>query len=205
MNKNKGEKEDLFHRHDFSSQVKENEYVGIISLKQFIKNVKAGQSIEPLLIENTLRNGFVRVIAENVESIFYVRKDFETKIEELIELNKDTLQKSSYLLPAGFSYHSIRIFNDSVYFVSTDEDYFYSPMKREIFRLEHTYFQHLSGIMNVYVHYLDKQYIVADCWTRNHEEDLFYVAIVDKDKRTVQYFVDQSLGCEVYDQTVVIY
>jgi hypothetical protein len=197
------EKEDDSSHHE--SFMKEDEFIGVIPLKQYIRDVKAGTPIHATIIEEKNKNGFVRVIAENPESIFYIRKDFSTKKEELIELNKDTFQRKSYLLPSGFSYHSIRIFNDTVYFVSTDEDYFYSPMKKEIFRLEHTYFQHLSGVMNVYVHYLDQRYIVADCWTRNHGEDLFYVAIVDKETRHIQYFEDKTLGCEVYDQTVVIY
>jgi hypothetical protein len=198
------EKEDVSsYNHD--DLMKEDEFIGVIPLKQYIKDVKAGTPIHATIIEERNKGGFVRVIAENPESIFYIRKDFGTKKEELIEFNKDSFQRKSYLLPSGFSYHSIRIFNDTVYFVSTDEDYFYSPMKKEIFRLEHTYFQHLSGVMNVYVHYLDQRYIVADCWTRNHGEDLFYVAIVDKQTRHIQYFEDKTLGCEVYDQTVVIY
>lgn len=184
---------------------REKEFIGVISLKQYLKDVKADHPIQPLIIEEKDQLGFVRVIAENVESIYYIRKDFNSKTEELMELNKDTFEKKSYQLPSGFSYHSIRIFNDTVYFVSTDEDYFYSPMKKEIFRLEHTYFQHLPGVMNVYVHYLDERYIVADCWTRNHSEDIFYVAIVDKQERNIQYFEDKTLGCEVFDQTIVIY
>ncbi|MFZ3589197.1 hypothetical protein ACOI1C_07865 [Bacillus sp. DJP31] len=184
---------------------KEKEYIAVMPLKHFIRDVKAGAPLNTLLIEEKNKGGFARVIAENGDSIFYVQKDFSTKKEELIELSKDTLQKKSYFLPSGFSYHSIRIFNDNVYFASIDEDYFYSPMKKEIFRLEHTYFQHLSGVMNVYVHYLDHRYIVADCWTRNNGADLFYVAIIDKETRNVQYFEDKALGCEVYDQTVVIY
>ncbi|WP_246938635.1 hypothetical protein [Bacillus pinisoli] len=196
------EKEDHARYHELN---KEKEFIGVISLKQYMKDVKSDYPIHPLIIDETDRNGFIRVIAENADSIYYIRKDFPTNKEELIELNKDDFGKRSYLLPKGFSYHSIRIFNDTVYFVSTEEDYFYSPMKKEIFRLEHTYFQHLPGVMNVYVHYLDERYIVADCWTRNHGEDLFYVAIVDKQERKIQYFEDKALGCEVYDQTIVIY
>lgn len=197
------EKEDYF-RGGLRSRL-EREFVGVYPLKQFIKDVKAGIPFQPLIIEEKDCGGFVRVIAENADSIFYIRKNFTTQKEELVELNKDSFQQRNYFLPDGLSYHSIRIFNDNVYFVSTEEDYFYSPMKKEIFRLEHTYFQHLSGVMNVYVHYLDHRYIVVDCWTRNHGEDLFYVAIVDKETRKVQYFQDKTLGCEVYDQTVVIY
>ncbi|WP_456275894.1 hypothetical protein [Bacillus sp. AK128] len=184
---------------------KTNEFIGVLPLKQYIKNIKADFPISPTIIEEINQNGFVRVIAENEDFIYYIRKNFPSKKEELVELSKDSFLKKSYPLPSGFSYHSIRIFNDTVYFVSTDEDYFYSPMKKEIFRLEHTYFQHLPGVMNVYVHYLDEQYIVADCWTRNHGEDLFYVAIIDKHARDIQYFKDKALGCEVFDQTVVIY
>ncbi|MBM7659786.1 hypothetical protein JOC85_000553 [Bacillus mesophilus] len=196
------EKEDLARNQD---SLKVKEYIGVISLKQYIKDVKAEFPIHPYILDEMGGNGFIRVIAENADYIYYIRKEFHQSKEELIELNKDTFQKNSYPLPKGFSYHSIRIFNDTVYFVSTEEDYFYSPMKKEIFRLEHTYFQHLPGVMNVYVHYMDERYIVADCWTRNHGEDLFYVAIIDKKARDIQYFEDKSLGCEVIDQTVVIY
>jgi hypothetical protein len=200
------EKEDYFRNQSRLTEVnKENENISIISLKQYIRDIKTETPIRSSVLDEKGIDGFIRVIAENGESIFYIRKDFKTKKEELIELNKETFQKKSYLLPVGFSYHSIRIFNDNVYFVSTEEDYFYSPMKKEIFRLEHTYFGHLDSVMNVYVHYLDHRYIVADCWTRNNGEDLFYVAIVDKETRDIQYFVDKSLGCEVYDQTVVVY
>jgi hypothetical protein len=200
------EKEDYYRsKSSLAEPPKEDEFVGILSLKQYIKDIKADHPIHATILDEKGKDGFVRVIAENGEAIFYIRKDFTSKKEELVELNKDTFEKKSYLLPLGFSYHSIRIFNDNVYFVSTEEDYFYSPMKKEIFRLEHTYFQHLDGVMNVYVHYLDHRYIVADCWTRNHGEDLFYVVIVDKETRKVQYFMDKSLGCEVYDQTVIIY
>ncbi len=197
------EKEDNFRQR--GKLKSENEYIAIIPLKHFIRDIKAGSPLNLFFIEEIDENGFSRVIAENGDSIFYIRKDFISKKEELVELNKDTLQKKYYFLPSEFSYHSIRIFNDNVYFVSIDEDYFYSPMKKEIFRLEHTYFQHLSGIMNVYVHYLDQRFIVADCWTRNNGVDLFYVAIIDKELRRIQYFEDKTLGCEVYDQTVIIY
>jgi hypothetical protein len=196
------EKEDLARTQE---SPKGKEYIGVISLKQYIKDVKAEFPIHPYILDEMDGNGFIRVIAENAEFIYYIRKEFHFKKEELIELNKDTFQRVSYPLPSGFSYHSIRIFNGTVYFVSTEEDYFYSPMKKEIFRLEHTYFQHLPGVMNVYVHYLDERYIVADCWTRNHGEDLFYVAIIDKKARNIQYFEDKALGCEVIDQTVVVY
>jgi hypothetical protein len=199
------EKEDIYKNTGYYTPIDENEYISIIPLKQFVKDVKAGMSLRPLIIEEKKEDGFVRVIAENMESIYYIRKDFSLKKEELVELNKDTLNKRSYLLPNGFSYHSIRIFNDNVYFVSTEEDYFYSPIKKEIFRLEHTYFEHLSGVMNVYIHHVDTRYIVADCWTRNNQEDRFYVAMVDKETRSVSYYNDKTLGCEVYEDTVVIF
>lgn len=182
-----------------------NEYIGVISLKQFIKDCKAGVPFSTTLVETKQIDGFARVIAENIESIFYIRKDFVSQVVELVEVNKETFEKSFFRLPNGFSYNTIRIFNDHVYFVSTEEDYFYSPIKKEIFRLEHTYFQHLNDLLSVYVHYIDDRYIVADCWTRSDGKDLFHIAIVDKLTKNVQYFSGKSLACEVYDQTVIIY
>ncbi|MFD1735282.1 hypothetical protein ACFSCX_01770 [Bacillus salitolerans] len=199
------EKEDLYRKKLTETTLPSEEFISIIPLKQFIKEAKAGTPISGILIEEKKHDGFVRVIAENGDSIFYVRKNYLDQKEELVELSKQTFAKKSYPLPTGFSYHSIRVFNEHVYFVSTEEDYFYSPIKKEIFRIDHTYFEHLIGVMNVYVHYVDHQYIVADCWTRNNQEDRFYVAVVDKENRSVMYFDGKSLGCEVFDQTVVIY
>ncbi|MBM6618308.1 hypothetical protein [Bacillus suaedaesalsae] len=181
------------------------EYIGVISLKQFVKECKANIPFSITMIDSKEIDGFTRVIAENIDSFFYIRKDYATQIVELVQVNKETFNKSIYQLPNGFSYNTIRIFNDHVYFVSTTEDYFYAPIKKEIFRIEHTYFQHLDDLLSVYVHYIDERYIVADCWTRKDAKDLFHVAIVDKLTKEVQYFNGKSMACEVFDQTVIIY
>ncbi|KAA0546493.1 hypothetical protein FZW96_14700 [Bacillus sp. BGMRC 2118] len=181
------------------------EYIGVISLKQFVKECKANVPFSISIVDKKDIDGFTRVIAENMESFFYIRKDYPTQIVELVQVDKVTFEKEMYRLPNGFSYNTIRIFNDHVYFVSTEEDYFFAPIKKEIFKIEHTYFQHLKDLLNVYVHYIDERYIVTDCWTRSDGKDLFHVAIIDKLTQNVQYYNGKSIACEVFDQTVIIY